>query len=324
LLLVLVPADYGLFLACGFLIGLVSIIASPTAYISLLPQWFSRRLGLAVAIGMFGSGFGQFAMAHAHGELLTRFDWRTCWAVMALVVAAIGIPVALFAARDRPELRALRRARDEAAIEGATLGEALRSPLFWTATPSFFLVMLVTAAMLTHLAPLLSDRGWAIDDAAGAVAIVGLVSLAGRAVSGALLDRFGFGVLGATLFPLQAVGSALLLAGGSDTLIYVAAAFVGLAYGVEADMLPWVLRRKFGLRCFGRLYGIAFGVVQLGSVLGPLVMGFSFDDLGSYRPGLIALTAGSGLAAALVMIAARIASRGASAMARISHGEEPA
>jgi len=57
LLLIAVPADFSLFLACGFLIGLVSIIASPTAYVSLLPQWFSRRLGLAVALGMFGSGF---------------------------------------------------------------------------------------------------------------------------------------------------------------------------------------------------------------------------------------------------------------------------
>ena len=309
LLLVVTPASLPLFMACGVLIGLVSIIASPTAYVSLLPQWFSRRLGLAVAIGMFGSGLGQFAMARAHGALLSEFDWRTSWTAMAVVVAAIGIPVALVAARDRPDLRALRRSRSDAAIEGVTLGVALRTPLFWTAVPSFFLVMLVTAAMLTHLAPLLTDRGWPIEKAAGAVALIGLVSLAGRAVSGALLDRFGFGLVGALLFPLQAVGCGLLLAGRGDEAAYVAAALIGLAYGVEADMLPWVLRKTFGLRSFGRLYGIAFGVVQLGSVLGPLVMGVSFDQLGGYATGLAGLTACAALSAALVTLAAGVGRR---------------
>lgn len=310
LLLVVTPASMPLFMACGLVIGLVSIIASPAAYVSLLPQWFSRRLGLAVAIGMFGSGFGQFAIARAHGALLSQFDWRTSWTAMAVVVAIIGIPVALVAARDRPDLRALRRSRSDAAIEGVTLGVALRTPLFWTAVPSFFLVMLVTAAMLTHLAPLLTDRGWPIEKAAGAVALIGLVSLVGRAVSGALLDRFGFGLVGALLFPLQAVGCGLLLASPGDEAAYVAAALIGLAYGVEADMLPWVLRKKFGLRSFGRLYGIAFGVVQLGSVLGPLVMGVSFDHLGSYAIGLAGLTACAALSAALVTLAAGIGRQG--------------
>lgn len=309
MLLVILPPNFPLFLACGVLIGLVAIIASPAGYVSLLPQWFSKRLGLAVAIGMFGSGFGQFALARAHGELLAAFDWRTSWSIMAIVVGAVGIPVALLAARDRPDLRALRRARSDASIEGAGLVEALRAPVFWTAAVSFFLVMLVTAAMLTHLAPLLTDRGWPIDRAASAVATIGLVSLVGRAISGALLDRFGFGVLGALLFPLQAVGCLLLFLGSEDTAIYVAAALIGLVYGVEADMLPWVLRRRFGLRCFGRLYGIAFGIVQIGSVLGPLVMGLSFDRLGGYRPALLVLAAAAALSAVLVMVAARLASR---------------
>lgn len=307
LLLIAVPADFSLFLACGFVIGLVSIIASPTAYVSLLPQWFSRRLGLAVALGMFGSGFGQFAMAHAHGELLSHYDWRTAWAIMAGVVGAVGIPVALFAARDRPELRRLRQARNEEAIEGASLRDAMRSPLFWSATPAFFLVMLVTAAMLTHLAPLLTDKGWAIERAAGVVAMIGLVSLAGRAVSGALLDRFGFGILGAALFPLQAAGCVILATVDSDGAIYLAAALIGLAYGVEADMLPWLLRRYFGLRCFGRLYGIAFGVVQLGSVFGPLLLGYSFDRLGGYSAGLWILAIASMISTLLIIAATRLA-----------------
>jgi predicted MFS family arabinose efflux permease len=309
LLLALVPATMTAFLLCAIAIGFVSIIASPTAWVSLLPQWFSRRLGVAVAIAMVGSGFGQFAMVRAHGALLSSLDWRSAWMIMAAVVAAIGIPVALLMARDRPDLTVLRRTAATATIEGLPLGQSLRSPVFWTAVPAFFLVMLVTAAMLTHLAPLLTDRGWSVERAAGVVSIIGLVSLAGRAASGALLDRIGFGLLGVLIFPLPAVSCLLLLSDSSDLSIHIAAALIGLAYGVEADMLPWLLRNQFGLRAFGRLYGIGFGVVQLGSVLGPLVMGLSFDHLGGYGAGLTGLSLASGLSFLMIAAAALISAR---------------
>lgn len=302
----LLPASYPAFLAAGVLLGLVSIISSPAPYVSLLPQWFSARLGLAVAIGMFGSGLGQFGLALLHGQLLAAYPWRTAWTMVAGLVAVIGVASAFVAARDRPEILAARRAGRSHDIAGVPLAAALRTATFWTAALSFFLVQLVTAAMLTHLAPLLSDRGWDVAAAAGLVGLIGLFSLVGRAVSGALLDRYGFGPLGLLIFPLQGLGCLILASDAGGAAPYVAAACIGLGYGVEADMLPWMLRRTFGLRCFGRLYGVAFGVVQLGSVLGPLVMGLSFDRLASYTIGLVLLALLSLVATMLIAIAARL------------------
>lgn len=306
-LLVTLPANYLVYLAWAVLVGLISIVASPTAYVSLLPQWFSKRLGLAVAIAMFGSGLGQFLLARSHGWLLEHLDWRSAWLGMTALVAVVGVLAALVSAKDRPSLLKSRKAGREQEIPGIDLGVALRSSLFWTSTVSFFLVMLITAAMLTHLPSLLTDRGWTIAAAAGAVAMIGLVSLIGRAISGALLDRLGFGVVGTLLFPFQALGCLLLLYGTSSLEVYTGAACIGLSYGVEADMLPWSLRRSFGLRCFGRLYGAGFGIVQLGSVLGPIVMGASFDLSGGYATGLWILTGASLVATLLVVVAARAA-----------------
>ncbi|MEG3125948.1 MFS transporter [Sphingomonas sp. GB1N7] len=305
LILPLLPASYPMFLAAGAVLGLVSIISSPAPYVSLLPQWFSARLGRAVAIGMFGSGLGQFGLAMIHGHLLTALPWRFAWAIVAGIVAVVGVTSALVAARDRPAILAARRAGRMNDIIGVPLGVALRTATFWTAAVAFFLVQLVTAAMLTHLAPLLSDRGWGISDAAWLVGLIGIFSLVGRAMSGAVLDKYGFGLLGVIIFPMQAVGCLILASGAGGMAPLCAAACIGLAYGVEADMLPWMLRRTFGLRCFGRLYGIAFGVVQLGSVLGPLIMGVSFDRSGSYASGLVLLAVLSILAAVLVWIASR-------------------
>lgn len=309
LLVPVLPASYTAFLAAGAILGLVSIISSPAPYISLLPQWFSRRLGLAVALAMFGSGLGQFGLATIHGELLSGHSWRTAWTLCAILVAVVGISTAWLNAIDRPEVLASRKSGEFDSLPGVALGAALSTTTFWAAAIAFFFVQLITTAMLTHLAPLMSDRGWAVADAARLVGLIGLFSLLGRIVSGVLLDRFGFGPLGLIIFPLQCLGCLALIGDGGGYMPLLAAACIGLAYGVEADMLPWMLRQTFGLRCFGRLYGIAFGVVQLGSMLGPLILGYSFDQYGSYVAGLQVLAGGSLLSTVLIVLAAWLAHR---------------
>lgn len=316
------PPSYAAFLAAGILLGLISIIASPTAYVSLLPQWFSSRLGMAVALAMFGSGLGQFVLTSLHGRLLEQLPWRTAWSVVAALVALVGILTAVTTARDRPGVLAARRAGRGDQLPGAPLTVALRSRLFWTASISFLLVQLVTSAMLTHLAPLLTDRGVEVGRAAGLIGTIGLFSLAGRALSGAVLDRYGVGPLGLAIFPLQGAGCLLIASGADGGLMVLAAGGIGLAYGVEADMLPWLLRREFGLRCFGRLYGMAFGAVQFGGVVGPLVMAVSFDRLGGYSAGLAVLSTVSAVATILITVVARMSTANAG-RDRVPEGSHP-
>ena len=304
-LLVLVPPSYPAFLGWAVVVGLVAIVASPAAYINLLPQWFNRRLGLAVSLAMTGSGLGQALFTMGHGLLLSHLAWRQAWLIMAGVVAAVGIVNAVTLLRDRHDLVALRRAGRHSDLPGDPPSVALRSSAFWFATAAFFIVMLVIGAMLTHLVALLTDRGMSVGQAAMIAATIGFSSLVGRLLTGLVVDRVGFGLMGVITFPLQAAGCVLLIAGHSVASAWLAAGLIGLTYGVEADLLPFMLRRTFGLRCFGQLYGLAFGIVQLGPVLGPILIGASFDRLGSYDPGLAVLAVLSLLSAVLVALADR-------------------
>jgi MFS family permease len=45
--------------------------------------------------------------------------------------------------------------------------------------------------------------------------------------------------------------------------------------------------RYFGLRHYGKLYGILFSSVIAGAAVGPLMFGFGFDVAGSYAPILL-------------------------------------
>ncbi len=55
--------------------------------------------------------------------------------------------------------------------------------------------------------------------------------------------------------------------------------------------MAYMTRRIFGMRAYGAIYGLMFGIFNAGIVLGPLLMGLSFDLSKSYRNGLTALLA---------------------------------
>jgi hypothetical protein len=53
--------------------------------------------------------------------------------------------------------------------------------------------------------------------------------------------------------------------------------------------MAFMTRRIFGMRAYGAIYGLMFGTFNAGIVLGPPLMGLSFDLTKSYRNGLTAL-----------------------------------
>jgi len=81
--------------------------------------------------------------------------------------------------------------------------------------------------------------------------------------------------------------------------------FLGAAIGAEVDFVSYLVRRYFDPGAFGRLYGIAFGLYILGTGIGPILLGASFDRLGGYRPGLLLFTALGLLATALALLLPR-------------------
>jgi MFS family permease len=44
------------------------------------------------------------------------------------------------------------------------------------------------------------------------------------------------------------------------------------------------VREYFGRASFGRLLGIIMGMSSVGTVIGPAVAGWTFDNVGSYHP----------------------------------------
>ena len=71
----------------------------------------------------------------------------------------------------------------------------------------------------------------------------------------------------------------------------VAVLLLGLVVGAEVDCIGFMVRKYFPPAAFGRLYGVAFGLILVGTGTGPLLLSFLYDHFGGYGNGLLLFAA---------------------------------
>jgi predicted MFS family arabinose efflux permease len=301
------PPSYSYFLVLSGFIGIVATAGSPMTYIAVLPQWIQSRLGRAIAFSMVGLGVAQMLNSATSNHFIASVGWRGAWMVSALIVGPIGILNCFFLFKDNPAfLLAKRAAQQSSILVGLTFADSIGNPVFWLLGLAAMLVCIVASGISTHSAAIVTDRGGSTGLATAAVMLLGLGSLSGRLLTGLLLDRIAFGLVGGAAFVLQGIGALLLWNGSSETAVLVAMFVVGLATGAELDIVPFALRQAFGMRSYGKLFGVVFALYQLGPVFGAPLMGASFDRMGSYKPMLAIFSVLSFIAAVLTILAGYI------------------
>lgn len=281
-------------------LGLAGIATSPVAYARLVSAWFTARRGLALALVITGGALGGVLLPPAAAVLIARMGWRGACLAFGGLVLVVGVPLALRLLRERPAARA-----GGPAAGGVRLAEGLRARRFWALAAVQFCGTLAQNAVIVHLAALLTDRGVAPARAAGALSAMAIAAVAGRLAGGLLLDRMFAGRLLAASLALASAGAFLLAGADSFAAGVLAAMLVGFGTGAEADVVPYLLSRYFGLRAFSALFGFVWLANAAGGALGPVLMGRAFDAAGSYGPVLARLAAVVAGAAALALLLPR-------------------
>ncbi len=299
------------FYAVYVLIGLVGAGTTPLPYNKVLSHWFDRKRGLALGLATIGIGVSTFVMPSLAHLLITSFGWRTAYMLLGLLVVVVAVPVVGLFLKETPQSVGLRpdgvRA-DESAIEtarvpspGISTRDAWRSSTFWLMCSAFFLVSASINGCLIHLVPMLTDRSVSLSTAALAASLLGGATLIGRVGTGYLLDRFFASYIAMWFFGGACMGILLLWGGAAGSLAVVAAVLLGLGNGAEADIMAYQMSRYFGLRAFAEIYSYILAAYTLGGVVGPLLMGISFDSTGSYQLVLVIFMIAIVVSAGLLM-----------------------
>lgn len=173
---------------------------------------------------------------------------------------------------------------------------------FWLLAFGVCCISLSENGALAHLAPMLNGRGMSLANAALITSILGGSSLAGRLLLGWLLDFLEGSHIAAVSLLFAGAGIYLLAHALTFPAAGVAALISGLGFGCELDLIPYMLRRYFGLRSFSALYGSVYCVFAIAGGLAPLLLGRFFDATGSYT-GILSLFAALTVAAGFVMLA---------------------
>jgi MFS family permease len=91
-------------------------------------------------------------------------------------------------------------------------------------------------------------------------------------------------------------------AGLTLQLAMVAAFLLGFAAGAESDLIAYLAGRYFGMRHYGKIYGMLYMPFGIASAISPLVYGRVRDVTGHYDP-ILHVAAGCFLFGAVILLA---------------------
>lgn len=281
-------AQYVLIQVC---LSLFAIGTGPIAFTRPINMVFDRLRGLALGITIGGIGAMASLAPPIVAEIIATQGWRAAYQMLALAVICVA-PVSLLLVSWRGQTAA-------AHLDHTSLALDVSPPnrwLFWRLMAGFGLVSMAVAGFVTHFVPMLIDQGTTPVAAARTAGLLGVAVLVGRVAVGALLDRvFAPWVAGGILI-MSASGLALLALGGVTYSIAGALA-VGLAIGAEVDLIAYLTARYYGMRRYGRMYGLIYGAFLIGTAISPFLISVIQRAGNSYTPALW-LSAGLLVAAA--------------------------
>lgn len=285
-----------------FVLALLGCATTPLVWTRAVATWFVQKRGLALGLALTGTGIAGIFTPMLIGGLIDRFGWQAGFVGMGALAALGLIPVFFFFFENSARAGSAKSPAQTALMTGFTVSAALRSRQFWQVSIAFAVIGGSISAVNVHLVALLTDSGISRDDAVSYVGLLGFAVVAGRLVTGYLVDHFHPPYIAGLILLLPAFGCASLAAGNfSPPAIIAAVLSVGIAAGSEVDLLPYLTARYFGLRNYGKIYGWVFVLFYAGVGLGPPFLGWMFERNGDYVAALMIL--GPLLAAGAAVVA---------------------
>jgi len=281
------------YLTC-FVLGAVGNGAAHLAYSRSISTWFNRRLGTALAFVMVGAGLGAMILPVVAQGVITHAGWRAAYASLGGLALLLGLPLSWRYIRERGSVE---RKTESVTHAGVSWQHGLRSFSFWIVTAILFVSSISMNGAITHLSPLLTDRGLTTASAALCASLLGGSSLLGRIFVGWLLDRFFGPHVAFAINAVTALGILLLARADGFATGALAAALIGIGAGGEAAITPYLLTRYFGLRSFSTLYGFTWTFYAAAGAIAPVILGRTFDLTGSYSSLLTLLASALGIIA---------------------------
>lgn len=265
------------------LAGLVGVGSGPLVWTRGIGLWFVRERGTALGIALIGTSFTGVAMPLIAGAVIDNLGWRSLFPVLALLPFVFALPMVIAWFREPGNAEQPPGIFANGALLGVEVQTATSSRRFWILATSILLIALAYGGIFVHMQQMIELAGFSRGSARAVVSSMAIAILLGRVGTGWLLDR-----VWAPLVTLPVLGApalaCLLLSGGPPDLAtaYLCAFSIGLAAGAETDLIAFLTAKYFGMRHYGRIYGLLLLPFGMASAVSPALFGFARDVTGDY------------------------------------------
>lgn len=261
------------YLTYGVLIG----IATSCCYVPMVANvgaWFDAKRTTALGVAVAGIGLGTLLGPLITSRLIDAHGWRPTYRILAAGSVAILLLCALL----------VRRAPGAGTAAPPPVKEIFGNRTFQRLYLSSLVMGVVLFVPFVFLVPYAKDEGIAAANAAWLVSLLGVGSLSGRLVLGAVASRIGLVKMFYLCLAVMAASFLVwLLAGGSFAALGAFALLLGVAYGGYVALAPAVCAHLFGTVGLAGLLGSLYTASGVGALVGPAGAGWLIDATDSYR-----------------------------------------
>lgn len=279
--------------ASGFAIGAVVAGTSAITYGRIVSSLFSAGLGTAFGIMSTGIGISAIIGPRLMQGIIDAYGWRNAFLIQGAFPLIILPLLAWWLREGRRDQMVANRAPKG---EGYLLSEAIRMPVFAVLSVGALIYGVCVSGVSVNLMPFLATHGISRAEAASAVGLFGFATVAGRFLTGIIIDRVHIhaAVLMAIVLAAEAMAFIMMGYGGPGFWLLIALPIFGFAVGAEADCLAYCAVRIFGRRYYGSIFGIlGIGMLYVGTGIGPMLFSVAHESFQSYQ---LAFLLWSGLA----------------------------
>lgn len=306
---------YAAHILLGTSLGFVGVLVCTV----LVSNWFRKKRGTALGIVLTGTSFGGVVIPQISTPLIQTYGWRTAMICVSLIIWFVLLPAAIFLVKNRPsdigdvpdgggnfdiatENDLGARLDSSGANEGLTLGEALKTPIFWVfsfcAALIFYAIFVVSQQLNLYLQG--PRIGFTPQQAAGVQSLLFGLSVCGKFLYGFIADRLPTTrvmlVSAATMF-----ASTLAFLYFDGTTVYFFAVLFGLNYGGTFVLLQLLVADYFGLKEYGKILGAVTVIETIGGAAGTIITGRIADaNGGDYSQAFLGLIVVTAIALVLV------------------------
>ncbi len=272
-----------LYLYFGLIFGIglssIDVIALTT-----IARWFPEKRGFMTGITKVGTGAGQLIFPLLASFLISGFGWRKAGVILGTLALLSLLFIAQFLKKE-PDKPGFQNPAGRAALRpdgNLSFSEARRTFPLWLLCIINLTIVSCLMSILVHIVPHGRDIGISPHKAAGVLSAIGGVSMAGRFITGMVIDRIGGKRSMILSLLLLLTGLFWLQTADSLWKLYVFACIYGLAHGGFFTVISPIVAELFGTASHGALFGLVVFFGTAGGALGPILTGHLFDISGSY------------------------------------------